>query len=255
MNPPSKQSPPGAAQIKTPVVFSMGKVASTALNAAFSNAGLPSHHIHNLDTATLLNLAMPDMEAGRLPLKHISQSMAYKSEYREHPERFLFISLVRDPVARNISAFFQNLYISEEKAGVETDVEALFERFQSTYAHSLPLFWFDQQFYKHLGINIYDHAFDKENKCQYLPKKNTLLLRVDCPRADKEKLLTEIFKLPIHIPDANVGERKNYSDRYKAFKAHARFDDGFLGQIYDSPFCRHFWTDQERDEMRAKWAS
>ncbi|GEM_PF-1879469 len=239
---------------KTPVLFTMGKVASSSLTMAFRNADIPSHHIHNLNPQTLQKIAEPDTKAGHAPVKHVSQSLSHRREYIDHPERFLFISLVRDPVARNISAFFQNLHLAEKETGVENDIEVLFERFLKTYPHRLPLRWFDHQFQKYLNVDIYKHAFNKTKKFRYLPQKNTLLMRIDCPRADKEQLLSDIFNTPIAVPDANVGDQKDYSERYIAFKNHARFEDAFLARIYNSPFCRHFWTNQERREMRKRWS-
>lgn len=239
---------------KTPVLFTMGKVASSALTEAFRNAGIASHHIHNLNPETLQNMGAPNAKSGHVPIKHISQSLSHRTEYIAHPERFLFISLVRDPVARNISAFFQNLHLSEKETGVESNIDVLFEHFLETYPHRLPLRWFDHQFQEYLDIDIYKYSFNTAKKYCYLPKRNTLLLRIDCPRADKEQLLTDIFDTPISVPDVNVGEQKPYSERYRAFKNRARFEKPFLARIYNSPFCRHFWTNQERREMRSLWA-
>lgn len=251
----SKKSPFKPIQRKTPVLYTMGKVASSSLTAGFNRAGLPCHHIHNLNLEVLLALAKPSIDAGCLPLKHVSQSMAHKQDYREHPEQFLFISLARDPIARNISAFFQNLYISEQKSGEKSDVNTLLKEFNSAYPHTLPLLWFDKQFREHLDIDIYQHDFDKHKKYLYLPTKNTLLFRIDCPRSDKEKILSKLFKRSIFIPKINVGARKDYSERYKAFKANAKFDEKFLNQTYNSDYCRYFWTEQERAEMRDSWAA
>ncbi len=239
---------------KIPVLFTMGKVASSALTQAFHNADIASHHIHNLNPKTLKKLGEPNAASGVAPIKHVSQSLSHRTEYIEHPERFLFISLVRDPVARNISAFFQNLHLSEKESGIEKNIDVLFKRFVETYPHRLPLRWFDHQFQKYLGVDIYKHSFNKPKKFRSLPKQNTLLLRIDCPRADKEQLLSEIFNVPISVPDANVGEQKDYSERYIAFKNRARFEERFLAHIYNSPFCRHFWTNQERKEMRSHWS-
>lgn len=249
----SRKSPFRSNSSKTPVLYTMGKVASSALTEALGRSGIPAHQIHNLDTPTLLKLAKRDMDAGRLPLRHICQSMTYRTEYRRHPERFLFISVVRDPIARNMSAFFQNLGISETNGASET--ADLFETFKTTYPHNLPLVWFDRQFEDALGIDVFQTPFDSTKKYLYMPDQNTLLLRVDCPRTTKEQLLSEIFQRPIYIPKVNVGDKKGYSARYKAFKSHAHFDEPLLDQIYNSKFCRHFWSEQERTEMREMWGN
>lgn len=229
----------------------MGKVASSALTQALNRADLRAHQIHNLDTESLLQLAKTNLDAGSLPLRHVSQAMAYRNEYQQHPERFLFISVVRDPIARNMSAFFQNLAKTENND--VTDNAALFERFVTTYYHALPLVWFDRQFDDNLGIDVFKKPFDRVQRYSYLRSQNTLLFRIDCPRTTQEKLLSDVYHRPIHIFEANVGDKKAYSARYKAFKAHAHFDAALLDQIYDSKFCRHFWTDQEREDLRKKW--
>ena len=239
----------------TPVVYTMGKVASTSVTTALEAAGLHSHQIHHLDKKILIALAKPFIENSDLPKRHISQAMAYRRDYLSRRENFIFISLVRDPIARNLSAFFENLDAKPEKISEEPDADVLFAHFMKDYPHAIPLTWFDREFGDQLGIDVFSTPFDTGRKYLYLKNRKTLLMRADCPDDLKSRILSDVFDRKIKVGQKNDGADKDYADRYAGVKKRTRFSAEFVNQIYDSKFCRHFWTTAEIGQMKRRWTS
>jgi hypothetical protein len=51
----------------------------------------------------------------------------------------------------------------------------------------------------------------------------------------------------------NVGDNKEYSHIYKAFKEQIVFSDEYLDKMYASPVTTYFYTEAEIAKLRAKW--
>lgn len=237
----------------TPVLYTMGKVASTSLTRGIESTGMRCHQIHNLNDKTLIALAKRSTDRNQMPYLFVTQAMANKKDYMEHPEDYLFISLVRDPLERNISAFFETYRFLNGVTPTIDDAQALFDKFVSEYNHNLPLNWFDNEIKTYIGLDVFKVAFPKDKKYSYFPDSRFLLFRLDCRDETKQAVLTEMLGEDIPIKRENDGARKDYADAYQKVKSLAKFPTEFLDIMYESRFARHFWTDEERMKMRAKW--
>ncbi|SMY09213.1 putative capsular polysaccharide synthesis family protein [Flavimaricola marinus] len=236
-----------------PVVYTMGKVASSSTSTAILKAGLPCHDIHTLEPDSLRETAQSWLARNEFPPPHICVSMAHRDRLLIKRQRCLYITLVRDPLARNLSAFFQNLDQQNVEIREEQDVMRMFENFQKTYAHSTPLSWFDREFKGQLGIDVFSRPFDIERRAIHLKSANTIIFRVDCPDFQKSQILSRILGRKIDIQRANDSENKEYNDLYKRVKQVSVFNHDFVYKMYASKFARHFWTDAERNEMARRW--
>jgi hypothetical protein len=236
-----------------PVIYTMGKVASSAVYQAISEANLPCFHIHTLHMDALRKRASSWLERGEFPPPHISVSMAFRESLFTDPERCLYISLVRDPIARNLSAFFQTLRDRPPEIRDCTDPDELFQHFLNLYPHGIPHSWFNREFRDQLGVDVFEDDFDKEKKFTWLKAKRTVIFRVDCPDAVKSEVLSEILGKEILVQRSNEGDAKGYASLYKGVKGKARYSRDFIKVAFESRFSRHFWTTQEREAMIAKW--
>jgi hypothetical protein len=236
-----------------PVVYTMGKVASSAVYRAVADARLPCFHIHTLAVESLQRTAKSRLEGGNFPPPHVSVSMGYREGLFTRPQRCLYISLVRDPIARNLSAFFETLHERPEEIRECTDPDELFQHFMNLYDHTIPLSWFDREFRDQLGVDVYAEGFDKQKKFKWLKAKRTVIFRTDCPDEVKGEVLSEILDREIVVRRGNDGDDKEYADLYKGVKGKARYSRDFVKTAFSSRFARHFWTVPERDAMIAKW--
>lgn len=245
------QQPVAAARV--PLVYTMGKVASSSVSVAIQSAGLPCHDIHSLNPDYIKKAAQASLNRGEYPPPHICVSMAFRDRIFTKKARCLYITLVRDPIGRNLSAFFQNLSAQSEFIRNEQDPQSLFEYFRHTYNHDLPLTWLDREFKKQVGIDVLKLGFDAQKRYAYHPTQNLVVFRTDCPDSEKSRVLTELLGRPITVSRENDGLKKDYRDRYEKVKTVARFDREFVNRVYESRFARRFWSDEERAALAAQW--
>lgn len=244
------QNPP-----PVPVVYTMGKVASTSTSMAIKAAGLECHDIHTLNHKELLGMARKWLERGEYPPPHICVSMTHRQPLLIKRQKCFYISLVRDPVARNLSAFFQNLHLKEGTIKNEKNPEKMFEYFSENYRHSLPLTWFDREFKAELGIDIFAHSFDQKARHIHLVATNTILLRVDCPDSVKSRVLSKALGREITVGHLNDGTAKDYKNMYNKMKKLVTFPPAFLDKMYDSKFVHHFWAPDEIVKLKENWVT
>ena len=99
--------------------------------------------------------------------------MIYRS-YVQPKRRLKVITLVREPVANNISMFFQVLgqYLGPDIDPSACDTDELIDVFIEKYMHSRPLTWLDAEVKTHFGIDIFQHPFPIEKGySHHLPGK------------------------------------------------------------------------------------
>jgi hypothetical protein len=224
------------------IVYQMGKVASTSIKKSLALAWPgPVLHCHSLEE-----------ERHKDP----SVRLVYRKVIRPKKPVY-FVSLTREPVARNISAFFQNM---RRSYGVDLKREGwpadrLIEVFLEQYPHDTPLEWFDRQVRPPLGLDVYAHPFPAGG-IQLVRHEHIqfLLLRAEIDDAIKEQAIGNWLQLPdFRLLQANVGEEKSYAAAYRQFKEQFRASDDYLDRMYDSKFFRHFYSPWHREQFSAYW--
>ena len=238
---------------RKPVVYQMGKVASTSTSKAIKSAGLPCYHIHTLDRQRIIDHAKYHLDSDRSPPKHLLTAMSKRNSLFLKTHECVYITLVRDPVARNLSAFFQNLDRITEKERAETDPRKMLETFLRAYEHSEPIEWFDREFKDQLGFDIFSSPFNIEKKYAYLDDFNTIIFRTDCPDKVKSRVLSEVLKRDVVVGQENVSAKKAYSQIYKAMQ-NISFPSEYLESMYSTKFSRHFWSPAELNDFRRFWS-
>src|SRR5690242_7639081 len=101
--------PPPEPLLRAPVVYTMGKVASSSVVDAIKRAGRPVYHIHSLRNDRLRKLAHFRLDRDEFPDPWVCEAMAWKERLFRRTDRCFYITLVREPIGRNVSGFFQNL--------------------------------------------------------------------------------------------------------------------------------------------------
>lgn len=252
------------------IVFQMGKVGSMtvvkSLRKWFHENRLftPIHHVHllaNLDEERKIILKeRKDPSEG---LEHLLTASSIRKIIEERIDReWNIISLTRDPVARNISFFFQTIkdYIPEWEDlvnGENIDLDELQEIFLSIKSiHAFPETWFDKQLKEVTGFDIYSEPFPASLGYKiYKPTKrfNILVMRVE----DMNKILRKAMSEFVGIENAdmvndNVSGEKLYHELYTKFKK-LPLPRNYIDQIYSSKYVKHFYTADEIDRFRNKW--
>jgi hypothetical protein len=169
------------------------------------------------------------------------------------------ITLVREPIGRNISDFFQDLkvYMDDHSKIESYDDEMIRSQFLNNYPHEIPLYWFTDEFQRTTKINIYEYPFDIKKKYTVINNGaiEVLIMRVDLEDDRKEQLVKDFLGLnELEIKRYNSANDKFYHDRYRSFLMNSKFEDVFVHKMIDSEYCKHFYSKDEIEQFRTLYA-
>jgi hypothetical protein len=266
------------------LIYTMGKVGSSSVLHSLKllpDLGHPLYHLHSLAPEPLRELeaelkpAFPDPQA-LVSLHHVWRCQYVVSRLAAHTEqRVQAITLVRDPLARNLSDFFQHIHVEPlpDASGVrrwqlvssfhdfkitvrEDDVSALIELYFEKEWHDFPALWMDREIEGVLGIDVYATPFSREQGYAIYrgPRADLLLIRLrDLDRCASQALPEFLGLDAFTLVNANVAENKEYVDVYRAFKAAIAFPESFLDEMYSSKLVKQFYSSAEIQALRDQW--
>ena len=259
--------------------YQMGKVGSSTIHVSLRALDLdqPIYHVHFLSPGRVREIE----QQRRRFFRTEKQGLLHRpwlfeflfEEIKKQDRRWKLITLVREPVARNISTFFENLEVGECHGGkvfnVKSDyygidaevaldnVQPLRDLFFERLVHDRPLTWFDDEIKSVFGIDVFEGVFprDKGYKIVAADNADLLLIRLNelnqcAVAAFREFLGIDGFTLV----QRNVGSNKDYAPLYKAFKKGICFPEDYINRMYDSKFTRYFFSDEEIDQLRETWS-
>lgn len=168
------------------------------------------------------------------------------------------ITLVREPVAHNISMFFQVMHdyigVGFERDGFTT--EELIQIFLERFIHSRPLTWLDAELKSALGIDVYQHPFQCGRGYTVLSNGTVdlLVLRAELDDEAKSRAIGNFLGIEgFELLRSNVGSEKGYADAYRRFKQQIEVPALLLDRMYASKFARHFYSPAEIEAFRKRW--
>jgi hypothetical protein len=237
-------------------VYQMGKVGSSSLEMNIPK----SIHIHNFydNDPCWVNMRL-----------HFPGYKLYVKYHAFYFIRRLFfwsrrktkiITVVRDPHERNMSMYFQNLHSwlvhaytgfpkgrSDVKAvlGRSEGVGVLYQVYDQVFPKRYPLDWFDFEFKKLTGINVYDYSFDKVQGYSRINTKKYEILILRADLIDKNiNVVNEFCSLKLSdLKNSNDGSKKWYSTVYKEFKAGYKLSENDSLLYSESKYVKHFFDE------------
>lgn len=238
------------------VVYTMGKVGSSTVSTSLKAAGLNCLDIHFLAPdriVTALEAHMNNDDLREIPRHFVDSIHAYNAVRKQ--ERVKLITLVREPVARNISAVFQNL-----PKKLEGDEAAILERL-ANYPTRSPDFWFENDFIPTSGVDVFadEVAADLDREADHFRFErgnlDVLVLKLEADDARKSEILSDFLGARIALERANEAARKWYYNAYKSIVAdpgaiRARFVEDCAALKY----FKVFYSEREREEARQRYA-
>ena len=241
------------------IIYQMGKVGSAGLAASIEACGHPfSFHIHRLNPANMDRVERMFAARGLPPVSYIpTERMLYRHVVRPR-RRARFITLVRDPIARNLSAFFENfeLMTGVQYADSQFSPEEIIRIYRDRGDHDLPLTWFDDEMKAALGIDVFSHPFPADLGYARIQQGNFELLVLQLETEDrlKEQVIADFLGLPdFKLLRTNVGAKKDYARDYREFTQRITFEPEYLDGMYSSRYVRHFYTAQQIEGFRKRW--
>jgi hypothetical protein len=188
----------------TPViVYQMGKVGSMSIFATLQGSGLPVFHVHRmraeylartLEERRALGWNVPPINA------HQGMGLTVHSKVIAAGRRAKIVTLVRDPIARNLSGYFYSLdrIWNIANAHDAISIDDLCRGFLKRFTHDEPLTWFDDEFHPVLGIDVYAHPFLAQGHTTiHTDQVDVLIMRSELKRFGAGRL--PIFGGPFYL--------------------------------------------------------
>jgi hypothetical protein len=194
-----------------------------------------------------------------------AQSALYLRKWidrRSSKRKLRVITLVREPVARDVSLFFFHGtriaefvdHYNKDLIAVPEIVDAFLDMSSETGQYLLT--WFDSEMKPVFGIDVFDEDFPKSRGYKIYEGKHAQLLLLkleklnDCARDAFEEFLGV---KDISLVKANVGDNQEYGSLYRAFKEECVLPQAYLDEMYQSAYAQHFYSEEEIGQFIAKW--
>ncbi|HEX8284967.1 MAG TPA: putative capsular polysaccharide synthesis family protein [Pyrinomonadaceae bacterium] len=243
------------------LVYQMGKVASSSITQALRRVvGLRVFQLHLLspDGARRLRARMRRKGASAADAEMYVLARTLHRGIVKAGRKAKVVTLVREPIGRNISFYFQNLDMLWETADAHEKVGLgrMLEEFLDRFNHDDTLEWFDSEFKAALGVDIYAHEFPHALGHLRLDtgRHEILVLRSDLDDAAKAKCLAEFLGVEgVTLVRENASGQKPYADAHREFLRELRLPEEYVSHMLDSKYARHFFSPEERDALRSKW--
>lgn len=266
------------------VIYQMGKVGSSSINRSLKvlRQDMPIFHVHYL-TKDLIDLN----EGMRIKFFRTKEEKELKRtwlcEFLNNQlaaglingNKWKIITLVRDPIARNVSAFFQTLKVevlepdyrykftagSKSTYKFETiatleNFDELMESYLKDFDHKTPLEFFDREIKGVLDIDVFANDFPKQKgyKIYRGAVADMLLIRLESLNECSHEAFKEFLNIEnFTLINTNIGDNKNYSSIYNKFKKNIVLTDSYISEMYESDFTRNFYTESEINQFKIRW--
>ena len=260
------------------LVHTMGKVGSTSVAASLKSRGIKRamtmyqpHFLseEGIDFAEKLAISRAGSwenltkkgRAGYLRNRLLNQELR---RLRESGGRVKVITMVRDPLATNLSGLFHNYrwWPAELKAQCDPPtadcLAAVESYFLDQYTHDVPDTWFDMEVKSLYGVDVFAEPFDPERG--YAIYRNdfadVLLIKLEKLNACAADAMRDFLGIEdFRLEETNVAEDKEYAAIYQAFRKQIALPDSYLDRMYDSRVARRFYSPDEIAAFRRKWSA
>lgn len=242
------------------IVFTMAKVGSLSVYFSLKKS-LPTttiFHVHSLNENEIKKGIQLCFDQGIYPGSKSPVSLI-NSQILSKKKPFKIVCLFRDPLERNISAFFDafELHTGIKAEEYDGSLEELKQNFYNKLNHKYPLQWFENQFKEATGLDLYSSEFDTEKGYKILQsnKVEVILLNSAISDSKKEELIGDFCNVNnFKLENRNQSHQKEYASLYSNFKNEIRFSSTYLHQIYSSNYAKHFFSNSHIENQIKKWS-
>lgn len=250
------------------IIYQMGKVGSEAVERSLAtcNINRPLHRAHSLVPENL-HSALEDLDISpqdyfrRSRIVFDGQFLAKQIARDLHRGHWQVISMVRDPIAQNVSSFFQllDLLVPDFDARHRAGQLSTSELMKTFLAHYPPdnnyITWFDEEMKRTFSVDVFKKPFPHGNGFEIYrePHAELLVIRLEdldrcAPQAFSEFLGIENFR----IRRTNEASSKEYSELYNEFRREAVYPASYVDGVYGSKYARTFYSADELERFRAR---
>jgi hypothetical protein len=186
----------------------------------------------------------------------------YLTQTGSNPLDWIFLTTIRDPIARNVSSFFHSIqcyypHIYRDLLTDDVVVSELIERFLKKYPHEHVIKWPGNQISDNpINIDIYEKGFDPEVGYQIIRRKNKTLVLMRLTDIDSifQEVMGSLLGESIEPPEPkNVTSETPLASLYDHFKSELTVPPSLRDRLYSSKFAQAFFTDEEICQFHETW--
>jgi len=242
------------------LIFSVGKVGSSSISKTLRTINVSEVQPHSLTYSRKGSyFVKPDFTIMEKLFYFIKSKLInlklFFFKLSKSKKKIKIISLYREPISRNISAFFEQYQYVLEQNIKNYSVDELIDAYWKYTNHDAPVVWFDNELNNAFDINIHDYVFDKDNGYLRIQKGNIDLLLLTMERMDQnEVIIGEFLEVDsFSLTKTNRAERKEYSEIYKEFKETIRIPESYISKLYENKVMDFFYTAETIEKFKSKW--
>lgn len=253
------------------IVYTMGKVGSTAIEEVIRRAELPYsvYQAHSLVAERLQKWKKRYEREGHYTsrARHLWMAKALRRRLDEPlEEKWRVITGTREPISHVVSQFFQVVdrrypEVFDEEGGIQE--EKTLERLQSKIEDfdertNFACSWFDRELKPVFGVDLYEEPFNHEAGYTIVerPEVKVLVYRVEDLGRCFAPALQEFFELEASLEPvtANASRDKDYHEAYERVKQRLSFEEELLSRVYSSRYVQHFYGEEMIERFKRRWS-
>lgn len=245
------------------LVYQPTKVGSSTIYVSLRQAGVDSVQIHTFcpDTNFVRIMGLESFFNKRYCQFVLDDLMYYKNYYQKRNEKVKIITMVREPIARDISEYFTYYcddYILTD--GVQADtyqgVEKLMMELAGIGSCGFQFEWFDRELRDFTGIDIFQYPFDREAGFSIIREGNMeiLVLKMEAIDSNKEIIAEFIGNQTFNVISENLGSQKPNRYIYKELKRNLCVPCEVWERYYmNNQRMDHFYTEREKADFKKQY--
>lgn len=254
------------------IIYQMGKVGSTTIQTSLENGelSLPLYKIHFLSDEGMQHAEEFHQKTLKIPWEttpHIQTSQFLRERIQSDDTiKWKIITLVREPISREISEFFQYVHsmypeLLDENGNLEK--ERTFRILQAKFMFYNPqknytCRWFDMEVKGMFDLNIYDYPFNTEEGFTIINRGNVdlLILRVEDFDQSFSRAVTQFLNLstPIEMVKSNVRAEQKRGTIYQQVLQEFTIRESICRKIYASNYAKQFYSEAEIEQFVQRWS-
>lgn len=246
------------------IIYQMGKVGSTTVYYSLKKQLFltPVFHVHSLSDDTLREYEKAYRSVGKIPdqMRHLRHGNFLRQKLNASKAiDWKIITLVREPIIRDISIFFQQID-RKFPNGIDTsEIINILQRHFASFEESTDYActWFDREIKSNFNIDIYNFVFDKQKGHHIIKEKDKeiLMIRLEDLNNCFQLALGEFLALdkPIDLLSKNIAKDKQYKNQYLEVVNDIKIPEGICKLIYSSKYVKHFYSDAMIDNFLHRW--
>lgn len=254
------------------IIYQMGKVGSTTIHASLEESSLqmPIYKVHFLSDEGMAHAVEFHKKTLKIPWEttpHIQTTQFLREKIRLEPARkWKIITLVREPIMREVSEFFQ--YVQSMYPELLDEVGNIEERQAIRLLQTKLMFynpdknytcrWFDMEIKGVFGLDVYEHPFDTKNGYAIIEHGNVdlLILRLEDLNRNFGDALSQFLQMdsPLELIRSNVRSEQERGATYARVRQGLKIRESICRKVYASKYATHFYAQAEIEQFIQRWS-